>query len=247
MTRLDPKTGDRVELEDGGVGVVVSVSPSYFNVKFDSPAYFDGGGGRTRSYNNDGTHCHNEIPRIKRITHPMTTTPYDTQIAAAEKALAKLKAKAIAEAEKAKKPDLGLKPGQVWVTKSGAVVTLEEAPCTPTSVVVKAAGIWYCADGTPYNDMYSAESLVREATRRWYKDLEEWMTFLATFAGPIIAIRRITSVGGSPDSVQSGRPVIDNGEFKLLPMSSSTVNASNYDKFEYSTDGKTWQKFGVYA
>lgn len=184
-----PNIGDVVTLVDGGVGVVSSVSDSnrlgQFVVSFTDKKYFDASGTGFRVYLLSGMHVYDQLPRISRIDKPMSniTTPYDTQIAAAEKALAELKAKAIAEAEAKKTPK-----------------------------------------------------------RRWYKDTEEFLAVCNRTMSYATVVRR----KGETDISGFISPTMGRAHgFYLYNTTNSNVYDTNFELFEYSTDGKTWHDFGV--
>ena len=112
----------------------------------------------------------------------MTQTPYDAEIARAEKALADLKAKAVAEAAAKATPKL-----------------------------------------------------------RWYKDVEEFMAFANSL--PNCTVTRFVANQRINGSVRAS---ISSTDF-LFITASTDVRDNNFHELEYTTDGKTWKKFGVTA
>ena len=69
--------------------------------------------------------------------------------------------------------------------------------------------------------------------RRWYSQ-SEFITFMS--AHPVILVRR------KDGPILTGWPSIQE---KFHYISGATVNNDNFGVCEYSTDGKTWQLFGV--
>lgn len=120
---LKLKLGDIVVREDGVEGRVSHVfGPDSVNVNFARDQ-----GGACRTYDlTTNKHILGDLPKLSHIkdTIPVNeiTTPYDTQIAAAEKALAELKAKAKAEAEAKAKAEAEAK------AKAEAAVRWYETP-----------------------------------------------------------------------------------------------------------------------
>ena len=262
--RFTAKPKDIVTLVDGRKGVVEDLShwDGDITVMFPDHPELKGPGNGCRLYNSRGKHTYNEVPDILTIHTPgtettMTQTPYDAEIARAEKALADLKAKAVAEAAAAVKPVRELAVGQKWKTRDGRTVRIERKilgdhngkPC------FHASGIpyWYAshttittahAPGTLTEaSEFTLVEYVGEATRRWYTDAE-FVQLALTFPAFVLA-RKV----GETRPTGTIRPDYDGSSssgYYFYHMSCANIYRSNFLGHEFSTDGgKTWNKFGV--
>lgn len=242
------KAGDKVTLTDGSVGKVRNRDPNYagvprINVEFP-PGHNYHEGGLARSFCLDGRHYNDEIPNIQSIGDTMAT-PYDAEIANAEKALADLKAKAIAEAAKATVPELAA--GQKWKTRGGRTVTIKH---TRGQFVANELSWWYgnhrvsksyhSVGNMTSDDNDDLVELVGTVKLRWYTDAE----FVA-FAATLPAFALVRELGKT--KLHKFVPVGSDGNWYFAVAGiCSDVEAGLFNHAEYSIDaGKTWNKFGI--
>lgn len=238
--------GDIVTLVDGATGTVVNTgvcSNDRVRVQFavesphhDHQAY--------RIFCLDGTHVCDELPAIKSITKPgasTMSTPYDTEIANAEKALADLRAKAIAEAERTKKPVLA--DGQRWKTRGGDTVTITPHLVSSASRVrfIGTDGYWRYEDGTAHTGAAKLElvELLPPAPRRWYT-VEEALAFKMSPSGILLTRHADTK---APNGY--ARLYIATDSVVLFSAAETDIKSHNFTQFEFTRDNVTWHKFGV--
>lgn len=239
--------GDTVTLVDGSVGTVKYASRFGIEVAFPPTCPHDDKSGG-RSYEISGQHVHNLTPPIKHIGPPTMATPYDTEIANAEKALADLKAKAIAEAAKKALPPM--KVGQVWKTRAGKTVRLAaHTEAGKPQVKFIADRHWYYdnyrnyvnnVSNTNEQDQHTLVELVSDTSTRWYKDIAEFMAFANAMKNAVI-----TRPVGSTRINGTIRPIVGESGKVYFTSTGSDITGSNFDGYEYSMDNKTWSKFGV--
>lgn len=237
--------GDIVTLVDGRRGVLQRIDrDGDYCVKLEND------GDKIRCFKPSLRHFRSELPNILSILPPgaSMTTPYDTEIANAEKALADLKAKAIAEAAKPTQP--AMKAGQRWRTAGGNVVVLRDHTISSIPVVkfVVESGLWYCADHRTHNHYIGClepeatlVELLGEVTRRWYTEAE-----MLTFAFSLPAFWVIRNVS-NPQRFITGRVRVISGPTWLVYLDDyiSNVDARTFKDYEYSTNGTDWKKFGI--
>lgn len=244
--------GDTVVLVDGTKGTVAGLDyhgdGSVYAVDFPRGTYSHD---RNRLFNyRNNKHLHHELPDVARIipqgTETTMSTPYDTEIATAEKALADLKAKAIAEAAKAKTvPELAV--GQKWKTRGGRIVTIKKSS---SNFSTKELQWWYgnhtvsksCHSVGFNRDLHLDDlvEMVGHVKLRWYTPDE--FVALASLLPPFVVAREIGKT-----KLHKVIPVgtSDNWYFSVSGTCSD-VDSGRFEHAEYSTDaGKTWNKFGV--
>lgn len=233
--------GDIVTLVDGRQGTFRGFDRDG-DLIVDSNSFGDG-----RKYRRDFKHYFNSLPDIASITPPGSTTmatPYDTEIANAEKALADLKAKAIAEAAAKKSALPAMADGQKWRRADGVIVKLSTYSAERGKVKFAAEGYWYYDDHRTHVNHENGDqgrlTLVEliPTTYRWYKDLAEFMAFANSLPKAILVREGLTG------SVVSARAIVTGNDMFFL-KSGPDVRRDDFTRFEYSVDGTTWKKFGV--